>query len=467
MTKLDSPWGGPRLWLFLISFSLIAGATPRVVRADFVAAPAGSAVPTDCARQLDRALAAQVHVDIFGGKPRGSLGDLATGIWMGRLMSRAYPGVSIRILVPESIREQFARLVPQIRSSNVFVDADGVQYVAVGLRPSSPSDVFFAFSVQRHNPNAATYAKDLELPSDIIRDPTAIKEIHALNTAKLTVELDELYGGEKTVHDVSQTSEGTYVRMNTGLRSGGVYASAEERTPPCSRAQLFAKLGLSLGLSEDADARLAFSYGHHGDWHERYRVFLVTYALRHPEEKIVWVTSDAQSFEPQPQNLIIARSVLDLADSEAVVSHADLPILVTGDVSMSMAIEYGKPFFYEVQSWKRAVANDLSERISAFGNAELAALLDLAENHDTQQEFVDALYAIKRERSLVTTLGPFLERSRINRWTARARDHASLLEVHTQRQGVRREMQTFWSHRTFFERVRSAVLESLFPYAAR
>ena len=68
-----------------------------------------------------------------------------------------------------------------------------------------------------------------------------------------------------------------------------------------------------------------------------------------------------------PNNLIIILyDKIPFSVTDAIVKNSSsaIPIMVTGDVSMTLAIEYQKPFFYEVKKWKYQHLEDLQVDLS-------------------------------------------------------------------------------------------------------
>ena len=56
---------------------------------------------------------------------------------------------------------------------------------------------------------------------------------------------------------------------------------------------------------------------------------------------------------------VIVYERMSLRLTELIIANTDLPIAVTGDVSLTLAMQYRKPFFYEMHPWKKSLAHGL------------------------------------------------------------------------------------------------------------
>lgn len=217
--------------------------------------------------------------------------------------------------------------------------------------------------------------------------------------------------------------------LTTGAGQGGLYISAEKPLPPLSRAEVMKHLSALDGSLVDGE--IAVAYSRTGKTSQQYALALIEYARAHPERNFMGVIASGKQleFSHLPANLkLLTPSAVPFDLLRSLVAHADLPVLVGGDSSLSNAVDYEKAFFYEVFAWKVESAALLLDELTKFNpqfqeNEDLRTLLEKSlqidvsghsankdfflsvfQNQMYQSEIVKSIRRVRKRNSLVRTV---------------------------------------------------------------
>jgi hypothetical protein len=130
-----------------------------------------------------------------------------------------------------------------------------------------------------------------------------------------------------------------------------------------TRDELLAAIG-----EPDHSVLLGFSYTSKAQPTLAYvKAAAVTASRLPPGRTLVIVVKDFPELDrvPLPPNVRLRRLVEpSLALSESAVAHSDEPVMITGDVSLSFALQYEKLYFYEMRRHKAEAIKQLGLRLT-------------------------------------------------------------------------------------------------------
>lgn len=111
-------------------------------------------------------------------------------------------------------------------------------------------------------------------------------------------------------------------------------------------------------------AKLAFTYTKSEETSHLYIEALAAWAQKYPDETFVlisrWSLDQAGRKFDLPSNLtFIHKPHIPFSDTKKIIAAASLPIMITGDMSLTLPIEEEKNFFYEKLEHKFIVEDDL------------------------------------------------------------------------------------------------------------
>lgn len=137
--------------------------------------------------------------------------------------------------------------------------------------------------------------------------------------------------------------------INTGFPFG-IYALENFRAEDANKMKTFAELSRFSSGEIVLDARLGYAYCASLELAQQYVNAAQKYAQRQSVSVIVVTNQPVSS--PGPGVKIISMRGMPFSLNQKVIKSTDIPILVTGDGSLSLAIEGQKTFFYSAYQWK-------------------------------------------------------------------------------------------------------------------
>jgi|GEM_PF-5526469 len=392
---------------------------------------------------------AERTIIVYAGTPRGGAGDIAANLVMARRLQEARPQDKIVIAVdldshltvfPEgepigwshwkNTREILTALAPGFNFKKGRQQLQGLTFINSRTEKLPNADYVVGYSMNAPIPQQIRGAAPISIgfsEPGSSSDATVYRE-----GGTMRVEFDAGFSRSPL-----QGSLGGYLRISPS-------------TPPLSREELEARLakkgvsGLIPALFRQnpyQGRKLAFAYAQRDSEIQKYLAALGAVASRNPNEKYVAIIKDSAKVDKTglPVNLQVAALKMDLVESEAAIAHADVPILVTGDVSRDFAIEYGKAFAFEGNAdtklgpfHKVAVMETLQDQMRKTsvgdpenatakgrgivcrllsceqlpgttrpGSASQSDLEELIENPELQKNMIQALQEVRQGRSLV------------------------------------------------------------------
>jgi hypothetical protein len=340
--------------------------------------------------EADQILPANMRLALFSGVPKigngdvwGGTGDVAANVDMARRFKVRNPGCEVTFIVVDHSIPEFQRRAgkfPLLESSTALVarmlpsldpartdtcqNVDGVNFYF----PSMPLLQRDGFGGLERSPSTLSLpSADIALTFNDNRSRSAaILEL----AAPLRFIIDEPGRGHEPLRRSDSRDQVAHEhRLNSGVNHLGYYVnpvSADRLGSRLSRLEVLAAVTTQTGHQLDVDMAHAFVYCGR-EWLDfDYFSLLDRAAARLGKPIDVFVAGRANA----PQSLSYARIInlghIDHALFEQLVWLSDFPPIVTGDVSLSQALETsvrGRGFIYSRPSWKSAGMADLYQFI--------------------------------------------------------------------------------------------------------
>lgn len=359
-------------------------------------------------------VSAVTSVNIYISSPRGGFGDTAANLLMiERLSQYAHKSdLALTVVFPEDAKEQIQTLWPDFSPDKESQNVRGLVFKKEAN--ADTADIALTFSSNGHLPeNLGTtrivyyeYEETrMELGDtgfrEIVTDYMLKTPMHAL-TAKT-------------------------VKINTGVGKG-IYALDGFRNEDFNKDTTFKFLRSFAPAVTFADsAHLGYAYASSLPLAQQYIKAVETWSTKYNQEIVVVTNHEVQVTSPMVK--IIRMTNLPFSLNQKIIKSSTIPILVTGDGSLSLAFEARKPFFYSMYAWKRFTADALRETfkkrshffkknksaldyISNMFNLDISGnrnyendFLNLMENAGLQSEISKTLDTLVKNDSLITHVG--------------------------------------------------------------
>lgn len=362
-----------------------------------------------------------ISVNMIVGIKRPGFGDIASNLRMAQMIRERDPGLDLRFWVSQDVVDSLKTLVPEFDETKGVQTIDGIAYY-LGFENLMPqADYFLGFSL-KGTKIEINYAKDIYIPEH--HEVSDYELISRIGNSPMLLHFQE-YGG--SVYQVEGTNKfGRKKRifhLQSGPTSSGLYISDQRPSLDSSKSNLvdlLQKQGLQAAAQKVSDFKVGYAYSEKSGPAKMYIRAIANIAASNPSENYLLFVKSFKNLNlgDLPQNLeIILLNNTPLRLNEAIVAASDLPLLITGDVSMTFAIEYGKVFMYETQTWKRKSIAALLEKLSLDPSSQEKAklLFDVPEFYDEgyvlkigevlksdkfQTDFIAALEEFQQEASL-------------------------------------------------------------------
>lgn len=296
----------------------------------------------------------------------GGFGDVAANLLMIEKLADLRPSIPIQAVVSPRSASIVQMLIPGFEPNTA-----NEQHLRLGQHQIS-------FIVEQ-NPDAY-HSADIALAFSI--DETNTLDSHAHHNLKYGEPADQWVdekmwttGGIGSAGVLYHNRAERMLRLNTGTKYHGLYLGRIKHPPPLTRHELEQKILPHLKTPLEPEfsfahtkTQLAYAYSKFKMATEDYLKAIALTAAQTPDTNIVVFIKDDDLIKipALPANVRVhPYSTTSLEVSKALIAHADLPSLVTGDASLSIAIDFEKPFFYENNSWKRESIADFSNLLAS------------------------------------------------------------------------------------------------------
>lgn len=337
------------------------------------------------------------NVNFFSGIPltlasvddgSSGFGDVASNVNQAIRMSKNHQDRDIRFIVTSLWEKEFRKLkFPSERIMEIMVPGLDSQ------QKKTPQKIdhvtyFFEPSLANNTISATNYYQNFFSKADLAINYsslplTSIDEYPIFKRGARVIFLVSEFGGESTpfidILAPQRPGAAIVIALNSGAGSSGFYVDPEATSPFKSKTRTDARRELSEDLQRlgvlsdpiDQETILAFSYAKLPESTRSYVEALKQLAeqKKYQDKKIRLLINNVAEVDleiPQPNLAITKLDSLPHEVFEKVVWSTDLPPLVTGDVSLSIALEATTPtkgFFYDTNKWKYKSMEAFLEKI--------------------------------------------------------------------------------------------------------
>lgn len=320
-------------------------------------------------------------ISVVIATPRGGFGDIVANIKMAEELKKVYPHAKVRLIIDELADESYynktlealTKLFPTFCKTCDIQEIDDFQFY---MRKFPQSDVAFQFSadlnynisqMSKYAPHSFVFPEYGEFyytEHDRFFDP----KTHLPTVEYESLEIVKVKG--ETRHIVS---------IPSGVQGKGLYLSSQKselkyKTKKDALNAAGKYLGFDAAEIEEflEYDELGFSYNAYADSENGYVKAMYELAKENPDKKYLIIMSGNFDYidgltETMPHNLMFVNTTnhkgLPLDISNALIAHSTIPVNITGDLSLTTAIEYGKPFIYEFHRWKALHHKELFEKL--------------------------------------------------------------------------------------------------------
>ncbi len=310
-------------------------------------------------------LAKAENINIMISPPRGGFGDTAVNLLMIERLSHFYKDTDtvVNVVYNRESEEQIQVLWPDF-------DPKKEKQIIRGI-------VFSKDTKAQELDYVITFSARHWAPKTLGKKTIGYYEYEELQT--------DVHGFFESVKNyqvktpINMILNGSYM-INTGITSG-LYVLDGFRPEDFNKKttfELLSKTNPSVVFS--SEAKLGYAYTSSQPLAQQYVSAVEKWINQRNIEVVIVTNHDVTVTNPLVK--IIKMKNLPFTLNQKIIKSSDIPILVTGDGSLSLAIEGRKPFFYALYAWKRftpeVLRNTLKEKSKFFRTNRWA--LDLVSN---------------------------------------------------------------------------------------
>jgi hypothetical protein len=342
-------------------------------------------------------LESQIHIsNITGDKEKtcinivtppdgqGGFGDLTANIYMARQLYEL--GMKVNLFIDNSFRSKLLTLLPQIplylvkpSDSKTAVSIGGIgcfenifyylipdsQMVPVltaegevtedklskYLPPPSNETKYVSFASKSLG---SSYGKGLSRKNHLIDELLKTNRSAALIFGEYTDSKNVIFWKNRGI-------EAT--RFHPGPSTLGLYISPKKPTLKIDRSALLHQYFPQLPFNVNCNtANLSFCYTTSSGMSELYLEALSIWARENPNEQFFLISKYAAPPSLSlPANLHIShQEKIPFKETENIIAASTIPVMITGDMSLTLALQHEKLFFYEQLDHKFPIDKELS-----------------------------------------------------------------------------------------------------------
>jgi len=309
-------------------------------------------------------LAARVPVlNMSAGNDHGGFGDIASNLLFARQLKRYFPEMRIHFDVDADNLKKFKILEPRFKAENKPQKIDDIDFYfkAQGL---PAGDYFVSLSHMEYFVESKNTTASAKQTFFLLRNSSR---------APVALLLSEYGGNTSHFTDVeyyippNSTPATPIITFSTGPKSTGIYVT-NERVP--ARTEYFSELETLISkvtelkqVTLSTRSKIGFGYSYDSKTLMLYLRTVNELAKASPDVPFYIFMKPVLQFREHKHLERIFREIsanlhlieldeVSLAMTNKIIASTNLPILTTGDVSLSLAIQNEKPFLYEATHWK-------------------------------------------------------------------------------------------------------------------
>ncbi|MCB0371018.1 MAG: hypothetical protein KDD45_16750, partial [Bdellovibrionales bacterium] len=370
---------------------------------------------------------AQTSLNILISPPRGGYGDTAANLLMiERLVDHYSKGkAQIYVVYQKESVEQIHALWPDFNPNLESQYVRGILFTS--LEKAQLADIALTFS------SSESRIKNLGRKSITYLEYDEVKQ----GRGGLLAQVRD-YNENSPI--ISIYSDGSGALINTGF-GNGLYVKQGFRNDDFNKKSTFSLLRtFAPKLSFSDNARLAYAYNSSPPLTQQYINALSLLATKYNQEIVVVTNHLVTNKNALIKVINMKGASFDL--NQKIIKSSDIPILVTGDGSLSLAVEGRKPFFYSLYAWKRFTPSSIRksiEKVSPLLRRDRKSLdliasllrLDIAGNHSYEKEFLEVMENPDLLQELSRVYGIFVKTDSLVDFVVR--DVEILSKIHTQK----------------------------------
>lgn len=306
---------------------------------------------------------------IYIGAPRGGFGDVASNLLMAKKLQER--GIKIKLVVSEGAQASLQTLLPDYNPKVDKSIVNKFEIYSEGPNNWPPGENLASFSTDGYIPEEAKYPKKFSFfeysaftNSQLGDDFSLTEKINTFEDFYIVTAIDK------------NTASNTFL-SNTGINQLGAYISenkSEDVLPLEAIAKKYSEVLSANNVNLLAsDVKLGFSYTHKIHSTQLYldgvKEFIRT---KNITEKVVIFIKNFENLDIKdlPSNLVVVKlDSIPFEYTRSLIANSNLPIMVTGDVSLTLALDFEKLCFYEMNDWKQHLVKDLITGLYADGTA--------------------------------------------------------------------------------------------------
>jgi hypothetical protein len=336
-----------------------------------------------------RIFAAEIQVNIWSGINLGGFGDLASNLFMLKQLQRQNPEWKFNYIIDRSSVAKLKILITEFGEQDEFIK-DSVRFIIDKGQPLPASDFVLSFSSGPMKKNIAQTA------------PRAMS----------FTEYEQYHSQKIISKQITQAHEHYWI--STGPKNLGLYINYNETNTELNKTNsLLAEHEERAIKSADL---IGLSYTNNGELGQFY-LDLYSGISRSSKQnkKIVLFIKDAHLLDLSnaPANIqVINLTKKPFALTEAIFPLLNLPPLVTGDMSLTLALQNKRIFMYERLEHKKNVITDLldifQKHLPKKSFNELNGLWNFNTLEDARDK-MDHLQSIVSNKDLIAEVEPLMK----------------------------------------------------------
>lgn len=359
------------------------------------------------------------RINVTISEPRGGFGDTAANLLMIERLAYKYQNsdTQLAVVYTDESKKQIKTLWPEFNMNLHQQVIRGLPFYEIEIAPKADYSITFSATTHPYSINKIGNKEIIYFEYGDIR----FEHDREITTQSLATDVRF----NSPINLIS--SKPSIAEINTGF-ANGLYVMDGFKTEDSNKKITIEYLKRQYPeVAIQADSLLGYAYCSSPELIQQYVQSIEKYAKKHQRHIVVVANQNPQQYNSNYVTVVDMKDIsFDL--NQKIIKSSDLPVLVTGDGSLSIAIEGKKPFFYSLYAWKTfnsvMLRDELVKRSSYFRKNKQAKelvstltrldtsgtidygnmFLQFFEDTRAQNEFSTVLEQLTKEYSLVDLL---------------------------------------------------------------